>query len=120
VSLARLLAHYETAESPHETLVELEVCQELARRLCAEKISRRLYRLLSPESIYPLAKNFPQSHQIEGEALKLGPGEIHGVKFRHPYPVKLRQVRRTEIITLLGEYRWDARQSELSSCGSAT
>jgi hypothetical protein len=76
VSLARLLAHYETPESPHETLVELEVCQELARRLCAEKISRRLYRMLDPDSVFPVRVFCDEQRRYKPE--RLGRGEIVG------------------------------------------
>jgi hypothetical protein len=109
VSQARLLAHYESLDSPHETLVDVEVCRELARRLCAEKLSRRLYRLLAPDSIYPVKMNFPQPHYGEGKAAKLEPAEISGLKFQHPNPAQLRRVRRREIVVLLGEYVWSER-----------
>lgn len=106
MSLARLLAHYETAQSPHETLVPVEVCEELARNLCAEKISRRLYRMLSPDSPFPVAAKFPASTLTAEQEFKLGPGEVSGLRFRRPNPAHHAQVRRKEIVASIQEYQW--------------
>jgi hypothetical protein len=107
VSLARLLAHYESEKSSATTLVPMEFCRELARGMRAEKITRRLYRLFPPDSIFTPAKDFPQPH---GEIGKLGPGEIAGLRFKHPNPARLKRVRWAETIQLLGEYTWADNQ----------
>lgn len=104
MSLARLLAHYETADSPHETLVDVEVCRELARQLVAEKITRRLYRMLSPDSPFPVTRNFPQPRF--NEVMDFGSGEIPGLHFHRPNPAHHAEVRRTETVSLLQEYQW--------------
>jgi hypothetical protein len=70
VSLARLLAHYESEKSSATTLVPMEFCRELARGMRAEKISKRLYRLFPPDSIFLPAKLFPQPN-FQHEQLQL-------------------------------------------------
>ncbi len=106
MSLARLLAHYESPASPAaKTLVPVEFCQELARGLRAEKITRRLYRLLPPGSVFSPAKDFPQPHST-GEPLQLPTPEIYGLKYKPSNPARQRAARRADAIAILGEYRW--------------
>jgi hypothetical protein len=106
VSLARLLAHYESAESSSRTLVPVAFCQELARSLRAEKITRRLYRLLSPDGVFSPAKDFPQTHFEAGNVLVLPPREVSGCKFVPADPARQAAMRRADAMAVLGEYVW--------------
>ena len=133
MSLARLLAHYDSSDSRHETLVPVEVCRELARQLKAEKISQRLYRMLSPESVFPV-QDFPQSstsnqaailsavctckieHRkpktsprecpVDQHRLGLAAREIPGCRFMSPNYRRQAAAKRADAIAVLGEYQW--------------
>lgn len=83
-----------------------DTAELLVSRMAAEKISNNLYRMFSPDSIFLPAKDFPQTHLEDGKAVNTGPGEIAGLRFKHPDPARLRRVRRAEILTLLAEYSW--------------
>jgi hypothetical protein len=111
VSLARLLAHYETAQSSSRTLVPAEFCEELARSLRAEKITRRLYRLLPPDSIFTNATDFPQTQNFtptDNDSLNLNSRcELPGLRFVPPDAAARRAARRADAIAAIGEYVWE-------------
>lgn len=64
------------------TLVPVEFCQELARGMRAEKITRRLYRLFPPDSIFP--SGFSSASQPASHDLKPSPANMYGTIFREP------------------------------------
>jgi hypothetical protein len=107
VSLARLLAHYESEKSSAVTLVPVEFCQELAKGLRAEKITRRLYRLLPPDSVFSHAGDFPQLKSEPVEQLNLASRmELPGLKFIPSDPARRRAARRADAMATLAEYVW--------------
>ena len=108
MSLARLLAHSESPASAGVTLVPVEFCQELARGLRAEKITRRLYRLLSPDSAISCATNYPQfKPESENLGFNLNSSvELPGLRFAPANPGGRRAARRADAIAAINEYMW--------------
>lgn len=106
-TLARLLAHHETAQSSSRTLIPVEFAQELARSLRAEKITRRLYRLLSPDSVFSPAKDFPQTHFTPGKPISLPPREVAGCKFVPADPARQAALRRADAMAVIDAYGWE-------------
>ena len=104
VSLARLLAHDESLASTSKTLVPVEFCQEMARQLRVEKISRRLYRLFPPESILT-APQF--NHARSDTPLELPSAEIHGLHFRPQDPARQAKMRHADAMAVISEYAWE-------------
>ena len=73
----------------------------------AEKITRRLYRLFPPDSIFTPAKDFPQSHRpAEEQSLELGSPEIHGLHFKPADPARQKAMYRADALAVLQEYAW--------------
>ena len=75
-----LLAHYSPRDAKRGTKVPADVAELLVRRLAAERITQNVYRLLPPNSVF--AKLIPTTAYFV--PLKLGSGEIPGVKFVPP------------------------------------
>jgi hypothetical protein len=76
--------------------------------MVAERVSRRVIRLLSPDSIFPAAKIFPQnSDRAEEINLDVTP-ELPGLRFVLPREkaVTWLLVRERAAIALAAEYRW--------------
>ena len=73
----------------------------------AEKITRRLYRLFPPDSIFTPAKDFPQSHCLGAEEpLNIPSPEIHGLHFKPADPARQKAMYRADALAVLGEYVW--------------
>ena len=89
------------------TLVPVEFARDLAQSMRAEKITRRLYRLFPPDSIFTPAKDFPQSHRpAEEQSLELGSPEIHGLHFKPADPARQKAMYRADALAVLQEYAW--------------
>ena len=118
------------------TLVPVEFARDLAQSMRAEKITRRLYRLFPPDSIFTPAKDFfPQTHRpedvdmsavctchIENRSdVKKTPrhecavdkhrqfeasGEIHGLHFKPADPARQKAMYRADALAVLEEYVW--------------
>jgi hypothetical protein len=86
--------------------VEAEVADVLVQRMAAERISRRVVRLLPPDSVFLPAKNFPQTHYQPDQPLGLPPAELPGLHFVHPDPVAYRRMLRAEALLVVSEYVW--------------
>jgi hypothetical protein len=87
--------------------VPVEFCQELAKGLRAEKITRRLYRLLPPDSVFSRASDFPQLRLITDEQLNLNSRvELPGLRYIPSNPGQRRAARHADAIAALGEYLW--------------
>jgi hypothetical protein len=92
------------------TLVPVEFCQELARGLRAEKITRRLYRLLPPDSAISCASDFRQFKAAPApEAFNLNSSvELPGLRFVPPDPIRRKAARFADAIAVIHEYIWAA------------
>lgn len=61
----RVLAHNQSVLSKRSvTLVPFDVADLLVQRMCAERISRKLIRMLPSDSVFPLKLVSPQVHYI--------------------------------------------------------
>lgn len=110
MSSAGVLAHYESANARPTTFIPLEVAEQLARRMAAERISRRLFRMLPPNSVFLPAKDFPQtrSHQTPEQPLDLDRAELPGVRclFSPEIFARWRAKRFDAIVGMLEDYCW--------------
>jgi hypothetical protein len=79
---AGLLAHYQPLDVRPRTHILVEVAEIMVGRLVAERITRKLYRLLPPDSPFPVAKFCPESRRYVPE--KLPPREVNGTYFQAP------------------------------------
>lgn len=106
---AGVLAHYESRTSRPTQFIPVDVAEVLVQRMVAERLSRRVIRLFSPESIFQAAKFFPQPiASSSGISLELGAGELPGLRFVLPPEVVAawRLVRARAAIALASEYQW--------------
>jgi hypothetical protein len=74
-------------------LIPADVAEEMKRRLVAEKISKRLYRLFSPDSPFPQLK--PSIFAQRFIPSKLPPREAPGCFFQLPQSDKWKRDHRT-------------------------
>ena len=88
----------------------------LVQRMAAERISRRVVRLLPPDSVFLPAKLFPQARAFypEAEPLGLPPAELPGLLFVHPNPAAYGRTRRAEALLVVSEYAWQDNLTSLA------
>jgi hypothetical protein len=106
---AGILAHYESRTSRPTQFIPVDVAELLVQRMVAERLSRRVIRLFSPESVFQAAKFFPQPSSPSLEAINLDSPELPGLRFVLP-PEAIaawRLVRAKAAISLAAEYRWE-------------
>jgi len=104
----RVLAHNQSAGSGRTSaLVPFDIADLMVQRMAAERISRRVIRLFSPDSIFLPAKDFPQTHRPEeGEPLNQPSPEIHGLHFKPADPARQKAMYRADALAVLEEYVW--------------
>lgn len=106
---AGILAHYDSRTKRPTQFIPRGVADMMVQRLVAERISRRIIRLLPPESIFQAAKFFPQPSSPSLEAINLDSPELPGLRFVLP-PEAIaawRLVRAKAAVALAAEYRWE-------------
>ena len=103
-----VLAHYQDRSARATDLIPSDVADQWVQCMAAERISRRIIRLLPPDSIYPRAQNFPQNHSYcEPETpLGLPSAEVHGLQFERPNPQSYAAARRQEALNTVELYAW--------------
>jgi len=102
-----VLAHYQDRSARATDLIPSDVADQLVQRMAAERISRRIIRLLSPDSVFLPAKAFRQpQHQQPETPLNLPMAEIHGLRFLPSDPARARAARRADAMACIQEYVW--------------
>lgn len=103
-----VLAFYEPAASRPTTFIPRGDADFLVQRLVAERVSRRVIRLLAPDSVFHAAKSFPQSQSIPTDQIDLVRPELPGLRFVLPRDkaVSWLMARRSAAIACCGEYQW--------------
>jgi hypothetical protein len=81
-----VLAHDQPLQSRAATRVPADVAELLVKRLVAEAISRKVIRMLPPDSVCLRARDFLQHCSIERHTIdgKLPPREVNGTYFQQP------------------------------------
>lgn len=107
VSTVAVLAHYESRTATPSTFVPGEVADVMVQRMAAERLSRRLIRLLPPDSVFHAAKDFPQCHTpVLDESLSLPNAELPGLRFVLPTAESWRLARHAAAVASIRDYCW--------------
>lgn len=88
-----LLDHQQAETDPARTFISSELAKEMTRRLMAERLSKRLYRLFGPESPFPQIKRNQSAERFIPE--KLPPREAPGCFFQLPQSDRWKRDHRT-------------------------
>jgi hypothetical protein len=88
-----VLAHYQPLDCHPGTSLPETVAEEMVQRMVAERISRKLIRMLPPDSVFPVANLCPQTRRYIPE--KLPPREVNGTYFQPPRSNTWRLAHRT-------------------------
>jgi hypothetical protein len=83
-----VLAHNQALGTPASTRVTADVAEELVRRLICERITRKLIRMLAPESVFRAPRADVPAAIADFVPEKLPPREVSGCVFRGPRCVK--------------------------------
>jgi hypothetical protein len=83
-----VLAHNQALGTPASTRVTADVAEELVRRLICERITRKLIRMLAPESVFRAPRADVPAAIADYVLEKLPPREVSGCVFRGPSLVK--------------------------------
>lgn len=79
----------------------------MVKRMAAERLSRRLIRLMPPNSVFIKASDFPQmEHCPPEDAMNLASSELPWLRFVPPDLIARQLVRRAEAILTVSEYVW--------------
>ena len=91
-----LLAHYQPRDAKRGTGILAEVAEVMADRLVVERISRNVYRMLPPDSVFSAAKASPVvANYIPS---KLPPREVENCKFKLPASAHSSTVPRSQFL----------------------
>lgn len=80
---AGILAHYESRSARPTTFVPVDVADEMVRRMAAERISRRVVRLIAPDSLLTAEQFTDAGESVLARAFRLA-GIQHFISRRRP------------------------------------
>ena len=101
-----VLAHYELRTAVPRDFIPKAIAEMMLARMAAERISRRVIRLFSPESIFLPAKLFPQTHFTENEPLDLPRAELPGLRFIPTDRTHAAKIRHQDALNTISQYLW--------------
>jgi hypothetical protein len=80
-----VLSHHQPAGARTGTFIAPEIAEQLLQRMAAEKISAKVIRMMSPDSIFlPAVQEVRPGTSCASSNLNFGAGEICGARFRAP------------------------------------
>lgn len=101
-----VLAHYQERSARPTDFIPADVADVMVQRMAAERISRRVVRMLSPDSVFLPARDFRQTRNVEETPLNLGPLELPGLRVLRQNPWAFAATRRADAMAAVGQYVW--------------